>query len=442
MQFVLVGVNYKSAALEVRERLSCDTTASQHLLTQLFCHSEIHESVLLSTCNRTEIYAITPDPQAARAAIMQALSERACLPLRDLETLTYTYYNKFAANHLFEVSAGLDSLVLGENEILRQVKDALSLARQLEAVGPILNQLFRFAITAGKRVRHETQINEGCASLGALAARLLRDSLAPDARVLILGAGQMARILVKNLHDSGLQLHIANRTEARAEMLAEVYAGEAEAGGLDSVPGILGEVDAIVSCTASHDYVVSVHELGRRRRCHHPLLLIDLSVPRNLDPVCAELENVSYYDVDRLENVIQTSLEQRQLAASHAQSIIAEESTRFLEWFHNRELAPTIRALQSMFEDIRQRELSRGSQKYREALTPEAEIALDRITHAITQKILHYPVVRLKNVPNPQQQAAYHAALNELFGLNTPEGIEKYVHLPVKAAPVRNPQLS
>ncbi|HEY9842005.1 MAG TPA: glutamyl-tRNA reductase [Candidatus Obscuribacterales bacterium] len=426
MQLLLVGVNYKSAGLAAREPLSFDAPIRQQILARLSGCPQIQELVLLSTCNRTEVYAIVSQPLEAREAIVSELCAQAGMPVTEWEDMAYTFYNKFAATQLFEVASGLDSMVLGENEILRQVKDALEAARQAGSCGPVLDQLLRFAITAGKRVRSETSINEGCASIGALAARLVRESLGPEARLLVLGAGQIARVLVRNLAKSGLELLIANRTAANAEALALDYPGPVQVLGLEQISAVLPQVDAVVACASISDYLIGPAQLAGRDR---PLLLIDLAVPRNLDPELAGCASVSLYDVDSLQQVVRLSLEQRSRYVEQAQTIIGEETTRFLEWFHQRDLVPTIRSLYEMFEEVRQRELERGLQKYRDDLAPETEALIERVTKAITQKILHYPVVRLKNAPAAEQQL-YDRVLSELFGLNSQDGIDKYVHLP------------
>jgi len=426
VQLLLVGVNYKSAGLAAREKLSFDAPTRQQILARLGACPQIQEAVLLSTCNRTEVYAIVAQPQEARAAIVAELCAQARLAETDWEEMAYTFYNKFAATHLFEVASGLDSMVLGENEILRQVKDALEAARDAEICGAVLDQLLRFAIIAGKRVRSETSINEGCTSIAALAARLVRETLEPEARLLVLGAGQMARVLVRNLAKAGLELWIANRSEANAEALALDYPGPVRLIGLDQIGEALPQLDAVVACTGASDYLVTAAQAAGRSR---PLLLVDLAVPRNLDPGLGALPGVSLYDVDSLQQLVQLSLEQRSRYIEQAQTIIGEETTRFLEWFHSRDLVPTIRSLYGMFEELRQRELERGLQKYRETLAPETEDLVDRITKALTQKILHYPVVRLKTA-SPAERQLYERVLGELFSLQSPDGIDKYVHLP------------
>ncbi|MBF2054790.1 MAG: glutamyl-tRNA reductase [Candidatus Sericytochromatia bacterium] len=422
MQLVLVGANYKSAGLDTRELLTFSKVQLSALLDTLSETAVIEEALVMSTCNRSEVYVISRHPEAARQLILDAISELAGVPENTLETLLYTYYNKFAATHLFDVACGLDSMVLGEDEILRQVKTALDIAQLSHSSGPILNQLFRAAVTAGKRVRSETAINQGCTSLSAVAARLLRRHLEQKpAHLLIVGAGQMARTLIRNLEDTDIQISLANRTRSNAEALAESSKQAIQLLNLDQLASILPQVQAVVTCTALPDFLITPDFLPNQA-----LMMIDLAVPRNIDPGVTQQPGITLYDVDSLQNQVEDSLLRREQNIGQAQSIIGEEATRFLDWLHQREMAPTIRGLYSTFEDIRQRETTRALQKCKEPLTAEHEALIQQITRAITQKILHYPVVRLKNA-DAQTQQIYHEVLSELFGLNAEDEIDRYV---------------
>ncbi len=428
MQLVLVGINYKSAGITLRERLSFNPTQLSQILSDLRQTPYFEELVALSTCNRTEVYGITKDPARAQQAIAETLAHYADLNDTVLDPLLYTFYNKFAASHLFEVTAGLDSMVLGENEILRQVKQALSYAQKLDCSGPVLNQLFRFAIAAGKRVRSETQINKGCASIGALAARLLTEQSPQRPRILVLGAGQMAKVVVKNLAKTDVELILANRSATARQQLADLYPGICQQIELEQISEYLTQVDAVIACTAAPEYLIKAEQFQVQR----PLLMLDLAVPRNLDPDLAKHAQLTLYDIDHLQNQVNMSLEQRRCYIAQAQTIIGEEAARFLDWFHNREMVPTIQGMYQTFEDIRQREMARGTQKYHEELSPVAYEVLERVTKAITQKILHHPVVRLKNADADTQQI-YQDVLNDLFGLQAEDEIDKYMILPKKA---------
>lgn len=432
MQLVLVGINYKSAGITLRERLSFNPSQLSQILSDLRRTPHFEELVALSTCNRTEVYGITKDPIRARQAISEALADYADLNSVVLDPLLYTFYNKFAASHLFEVTAGLDSMVLGENEILRQIKQALSHAQELTCSGPVLNQLFRFAIAAGKRVRSETQINQGCASIGALAARLLADhNKSRRTRILVLGAGQMAQVVVKNLIKADVDLVLANRSAASRQQLADLHPGACQQIDLDQVPVYLNQVDAVIACTSAPGYLIKAQQVDSP----HPLLMLDLAVPRNLDPELAKLSQVTLYDIDHLQNQVNMSLEQRRCYIAQAQTIIGEESTRFLDWFHNRDMVPTIQGLYQTFEGIRKHEIARGTHKYHEELSPVAYEVIERVTKAITQKILHHPVVRLKNA-DAQTQQIYQDVLSDLFGLQAEDEIDKYMILPKKASKI------
>ncbi len=432
MQLILIGVNYKSAPLYAREQLSFHTREAQAILQQLRQQDAIAEAVLLSTCNRTEVYAIVHDTLKSREQILEILLRSSQLSRDTLEPLLYTFYNKFAATHLFEVAAGLDSMVLGENEILRQVKTAQELAQQEQASGAILNQLLRYAIMAGKRVRTETDINKGCASIGALAARLVKEhvSALPSARLLVIGAGQMAQVMVKNLEADTATLFLANRTQDKARDLQLLFAGESHLLSPQEALCQVTEMDAVVVCTSAEHYLLNPQDLSQQ--FGQSLLLVDLSVPRNIDPELGYLPNVQLFDVDALQHKVDMSIEKRRLYISQAQSIIGEETTRFLEWFNNRDVVPTIKALYQTFESIRERELQRGTARHKAEMTPEVEAMLDQVTRAMVQKILHHPVVRLKNAPVEQQQM-YHEALNTLFALDAQDEMDKYVyHQPIE----------
>jgi glutamyl-tRNA reductase len=427
VQLILIGVNYKSAPLHAREQLSFHSREAQAILRELHEQEHVAETVLLSTCNRTEIYAIVHDTLKARERIVNVLAHHSQLPAHTLEPLLYTFYNKFAATHLFEVAAGLDSMVLGENEILRQVKSAQDIAKQASTSGPVLNQLLRYAIMAGKRVRTETDINKGCASIGALAARLVKEHFQNIAqpRLLILGAGQMAQVMVKNLDTQGAELFIANRTREKAMDLQALYGGQTHLLSPQEALKQAFDVDAVVVCTSAEHYLLQAHDF--QAPLQKPLLLVDLSVPRNIDPALAQQDNIQLYDVDALQHKVDMSIEKRRMYIAQAQSIIGEETTRFLEWFNNRDVVPTIKALYQTFESIRERELERGTARYKEQMTPETTAMLEQVTRAMVQKILHHPVVRLKNA-SVHKQEQYHEALNTLFALDAQDEMDKFVY--------------
>jgi glutamyl-tRNA reductase len=430
VQFILLGINHRTASLDVRERFAFSGDDLAWALSACKNTSIIEECVILSTCNRTEIYALTPHLEQTREFLLQTLCQYAALSVSDFEDIAYTSYNKFAAQHLFQVAAGLDSMVFGENEILRQVKDALLDAQLAESSGAVLNQLFTSAIRAGKRVRSETAINQGAASIGSVAARLIRDYaqvLKREPRILLIGTGKMGAVTLKNLEQTAFPLTLSNRSRAKADDLAASYSG-AQVIDLSEMPVALAESDVVITCTSADHFLIDYDHRAAFAQRTDPVLLIDLSVPRNMEPRLAEIENVSYYDMDRLQQVVERSYENRMLCQDLAETILADEMARFLEWFNTREVIPTIQALYDVFSDIRQREMERGLKKYQGEVSAEVQDLLDRVTRAITQKILHYPVVQLKVEHSPERKQQYAEVLSALFKLDAQDSIDRYVH--------------
>lgn len=430
VQFILLGLNHRTASLDIRERFAFSGDALAQALKACQNSPLISECVILSTCNRTEIYALTEALNPTREWLKQLFCEHAVLSSDCFEDVSYTAYNKFAAQHLFQVAAGLDSMVYGENEILRQVKDALLEAQMAESAGPVLNQLFTSAIRAGKRVRTETAINQGAASIGSVSARLIREyaeALQREPRILLLGTGKMGEVTLMNLAQTAYPLTLVNRSRAKAEDLAASY-GRGTVVELSDLPAQLAQHDVVITCTAADHYLVDyTHQTAFTDR-PEPVLLIDLSVPRNMDPLLAEIEGVSYYDMDRLQQVVERSYENRMLCQDLAETILADEMARFLEWFNTRDVVPTIQSLYEMFNDIRSREVERGLKKYQGEVSDEVHDLLDRVTRAITQKILHYPVVQLKVEHDPERKQLYADVLSSLFKLDAQDGIDRFVH--------------
>jgi len=430
VQFILLGINHRTAALDIRERFSFAGDSLSLALSELSASPLVSELVLLSTCNRTEVYALTADLKAARELLKDYFCQQADLDSEHFEEVAYTAYNKFAAQHLFRVAAGLDSMVFGENEILKQVKEALFEAQVHEASGAVLNQLFTSAIRAGKRVRSETAINQGVASVGSLAARLIREYAEQQAvipQILLIGTGKIGAVTLKNLENTNYPLLLANRSRAKAEVLAAEF-GRGSVIELTEMQASLAQSDVIITCTAAENFLVDFEHASYLEGRERPVLLIDLSVPRNMNPRLAELQGVTYYDMDRLEQVVEQSHENRKLWQDTAETILADEMSRFLEWFNTREVLPTIQSLYEVFHEIREHEIERGLKKYQGEVSDEVQDLLERVTRAITQKILHYPVVQLKMERNPELKQQYMDALTALFKLDAQDGIDRFVH--------------
>jgi glutamyl-tRNA reductase len=437
LQLVLLGVNYKTASLEQREKLAFKSVALAEALQTLGNAPGLQEVVVLSTCNRTELYAIANEPMAARATLMGFLAENSELPFSDLEPATYTYYNNFAARHLFEVTAGIDSMVLGENEILKQVKDAWIAAREAGTSYAVLNGLFKFAIHSGKRVRTETAINQGASSMSSVALELVRRHI-PDltsAAILLVGTGQIGQSTLKNLVDAGAQsLTIVNRTLEKAQLLADSLTVPAQVLPAEQLENAVQTADVSIFCTAADRYLLdATHADLLNQQRSQPVVLVDLAVPRNISPEVAALPNVHLYDVDSIQAAVAHTQKQRQASLAHVESILADEMARYLEWFNAREVVPTIESLYKLFDEIRQREIERGMRKYSGEADSETLDLLDRVTRAITQKILHYPVVQLKVEPDASQRQVLSDTLSTLFRLEQ-DPSERYVHHPVHSS--------
>ena len=403
---VLVGLSHHVAPVELRERAALDPDGARALACEL---AEAHgEAVCLSTCNRTEIYLGAGDAAAAEAAAAAALERVAG---RRLDVL-YRLSGEPAALHLFRVAAGLDSLVPGEGEILGQVRASY----EAGATGPLLDRVFRQALHAGKRVRHETAIGESPASVSSAAAALAQQVFGNlgGRRVLLVGAGKIGRQAASNLRSRGADIaFVANRSLDGAQEVAREFGGEPLA--LERLGDELRGADVVVSSTAAPGFVLGVDTVraalaGRRGR---PLLLIDIAVPRDVDPVVNDLDGCYLYDIDDLEAVVDETLAGRRAEAGRAEAIVAEEADRFQAWQASLDVVPAIASLRRRVEEIRERELDR----VRGRLSETERSTVDAVTARIVDKLLHLPTVRMKEAAAAADGAAYADAVRHLFGL-------------------------
>jgi len=394
MNVLLVGTSHRLAPVEVRERVALDTDRAAELAGRLAADGE---AVCLSTCNRTELYLAAPDGAAAVRRATAALAELAGVPAEALDPYLYRLEHEAAAVHLFRVAAGLDSLVPGEGEILGQVRTAY----ERGAVGPLLDRLFRDALHTGKRVRTETAIAQSpgttSSAAAALAAQVFGDL--DGSQIAIIGAGKIGALAARRLIKRGAELSfVANRTEERARLLAH------ELGGASIPLARMGEAieaaDIVVSSTSSADYIVMREDVAERRG--RPLLLIDLAVPRDLDPAINELPDCYLYDIDDLEAVVQETLAGREAEFAKAEAIAVSEASRFREWLAAREVVPTIASLRDRAEQIRRGELAKASGWLGELSERERD-AVESLTSQIVNKLLHEPIVRLKEAAAAQE---------------------------------------
>jgi glutamyl-tRNA reductase len=412
MTLTLVGLSHRGTPVAVRERAFVPLPQAGELATSLAVEGE---AVCLSTCNRTELYVVGEDAERRALAVLESISG---LAGDELRAVVYRLADEAAALHLFRVAAGLDSLVPGEGEILGQVRAAF----EEGATGPVLDRLFRQALHAGKKVRAETAIAESPASVSSAAAALAQQVFGrlDECRVLLVGAGHVAELAARSLAARGASIaFVANRSPQRAAELASAFAGEGI--GLDRAAAVLGKVDVVLSSTGSPGWVLGREEVdgALRDRKGRPLFLIDLAVPRDLDPAIHELDACYLYDIDDLESVVAASLAGRRREAARAEAIVAEEAESFREWQASREVVPAIASLRAWAEEIRAGELARV--RGRLGLSEAQEEAVESITAQIVNKLLHPPTVRLKEAAAGADGGGYAEAVRHLFDLRDPD---------------------
>jgi glutamyl-tRNA reductase len=404
MRVVLVGVSHHRAPVELRERAALDRDQAQQLAHTLA--GESGEAVCLSTCNRTELYLAGGDVDEA-----EARAEAALLALEEqLRPALYRLRDEAAALHLFRVAAGLDSMVPGEGEILGQVRTAY----ELGSTGTILDRLFRQALHAARKARIETAIGESPASISSAAAALAEQVFGElrGRKILVIGAGKVGDLAARNLLSRDARIAwIANRSVDRAAALAQRIGGEPLS--LDALDRELVEADVVVSSTSAPDWVLERAQVERamRARRGRPLFLIDLAVPRDLDPAIHELDGCYLYDIDDLQAVVAETLAARRREAERAEAIVTAEAERFREWQASLQVVPAITSLRARAEEIRAAELERAK------LTDAERRAAESVTAAVLNKLLHLPTIRMKQAATAADGVIYADAVRHLFGL-------------------------
>ena len=422
MRLFAVGISHRTAPVELRE---CVDFARRGLDTALAALAErklTREAVVLSTCNRAEIYA-SADSDAVVEACGRFIGEYNGVPWEQVAPHLVTYKGSGAVDHLFRVAAGLDSLVVGEPQILGQVKSAFAAATGVKTTGAVTNRLFTTAFSVGKRVRSETALGEGAVSVSyaaiALAKKIFRDL--KGLNVLILGAGEMAKLTGVHLQAQSVrQLTIASRTLATAERLAGHLGGRAVPWA--SLGDALSHADIVVTATGSTEPVLTrarVEEAMRPRRGRQ-LFIIDIAVPRDVEPGVGELSQVFLYDIDDLKAIVKENLTRRATEVERAETIVRQEVDKFTAWLQSREVLPTVIALRQRFDAIRLAELKRLESKLA-PLSPDARQRVDEITHLIVEKLLLTPTEQLKSTRDESLAIAYTDAVNRLFALQAPK---------------------
>lgn len=422
-EIVIVGLNHRSAPIEVRESLAFENTYVKDALVQLRTYPSIQEGVILSTCNRVEIVAAASDSQSACADIKRFLGgHRAHRIPGSLEEHVYTYEGRDAIRHLFRVAASLDSMVVGEPQILGQLKDHYDFARQAGTVGTILHRLFHHSFTVAKRVRTETGIASRVVSVSSVAVDLAKRIFDrfDDKTVMLIGAGKIGDLMARHLQSQGVQsLMITNRTFGRAvELAAKIHGSPIQ---FEDFPRYLKMADLILGCAGSPEILVDAATVERvlRERKQKAMFFIDLGDRRNFDPQINDVDNAYLYNIDDLKEVAEENLQERSNEAEKAESIVHEEVLSFTRWISSLDQVPTITALRQRFDEIRRKEMERSLTGALKGLSPQQKEALEDMTNAMINKMLHGPISRLKrnSQSDDEEGTAYVDALRKLFDL-------------------------
>ena len=428
MHLLLVGISHRTAPVELRERVDFQARGVENALRTLAArapHGAGGEMAVLSTCNRAELYIACEDVAAARSDLVSFVSAFHGVEVAAIEPHLYEVADVEAARHLFRVAAGLDSLVVGEPQILGQVKEAHGAARHAETAGPLLNRLFHSSFAVGKRVRSETGLGSGAVSVSYAAVSLAKKIFGNlDGRsVVVLGAGEMGKLTAQHMKSQGVRnVTIVSRTMAHAARTADAIGG-ATAARWDDMDAALSASDIVITATGAAAPILTkarVEAVMRPRR-NRPLFIIDIAVPRDVESAAGEIEQVFLYNIDDLQAAVRENLARRATEVAHAEAIVEEELDKFASWLRARGVIPTVVALRQSFESIRRAELDRLDFKL-SALPPEARdearARVDEITHLIVEKLLLTPTEQLKMLGDSETAALYAEAVARVFGLS------------------------
>ena len=412
-QILLVGLNHRTAPLEVREGVSFSKEQLPRALPAL--RDRVGEVVILSTCNRTEVYSTCNDPAATRSRVLDFVADFHGLPVDSLAPYLYVHAGADAARHLFRVASGLDSMILGESQILGQVRDSLSAASHAQSAQVALVGLFHAGVRAGRRVREETEVGRNALSVSYAGVQLAQRVLGNlgGRRVLLIGAGEAGQLVAKALRTAGVKdLVIANRTTERAEELAGDLGGRVVP--FSDLGSAMGEADIVIAATDSPDVIVSREMVASAltERGGRTQFFFDLAMPRDVDPGAQELDGVSLFNIDDLSSIAEENLRGREQAAAEAEAIVDEELTKFMSWWRSLDAAPLIKSLQSQAEEIRRRELERALRKL-PTLSPEEIKVVEALSRSIARKLLHEPTKVLRQQAGESQLRA----ARDLFSL-------------------------
>lgn len=423
MNILVVGLSHKTAPVAMRERVAFAPTAMQAPLHQLLALPAIAEAVIVSTCNRVEVYATSRDAESAIAQIKRFLAEFHALDSVELDQHLYDRQGSDAIHHVFRVAASLDSMVVGEPQILGQIKTAYGYATEFKTVGLILNRCLHKAFSVAKRVRTETEIASNAVSVSFAAVELARKIFGQleNKSVMLIGAGEMCELAARHFVNHGISnVIVTNRTFARAEKLATEFGGRPVL--FDNFTDYLDQVDIVLTSTGAPDFILEHDKLEAviKKRRNRPMFLIDIAVPRDIDPRVNDIDNIYLYDVDDLQEVVQANMKERQKEAKKAEVLVLTEVGQFHQWLGTLDVVPTIVALRKKFEEIRKDEVQKTLSRF-DNLSKKERKAIEAMTSAIINKALHHPITLLKQSNNGASGDEYVDALRTLFDLTPPE---------------------
>lgn len=423
MSIVVVGLSHKTASVEVREKLSFPEAKLPDALCCMGRCSMVNENVILSTCNRVETYALVKDVEKGSELLKDFYLEYHGLNDEVYRNSLYAYTGREAVRHIFRVAASLDSMVVGEPQILGQLKDAFDHALANKTTGVVMNRLMKKTISVAKRIRTETKIAESAVSISFAAVELARKIFGDleGKAVMLAGAGEMAELAARHLVNNGVKtVLVANRTFERAATLADEFGGRAVK--YEDFPDEMVHADILIASTGAQHYILTQKDMAKviKERKNRPVFLIDIAVPRNLDPDINKIDNVYLYDIDDLQSVVASNIKERQKEAELAEDIVEEEINTFMSWLRSIDVVPTIVAIRDKAETIRQGELERTLSRMGE-LTEKQKKQVESLTQAIVNKILHTPLVALKQSAGDPEGSSHVEAARVLFDLDRQE---------------------
>ncbi|MFN6527661.1 glutamyl-tRNA reductase [Nostoc sp. ChiSLP03a] len=425
MNIAVVGLSHKTAPVEVREKLSIPEPQIEGAIAQLASYPHIDEVAILSTCNRLEIYIVASEADQGIREVTQFLAEYSKLPVLSLRQHLFMLLHDDAVMHVMRVAGGLDSLVLGEGQILAQVKTTHKLGQQYSGIKTILNRLFKQALTAGKRVRTETSIGTGAVSISSAAVELAQLKVANLAacRVVILGAGKMSRLLVQHLISKGaVEISIVNRSRDRAQELAKLFPQQPiKIHPLSEMMSVIADSDLVFTSTSATEPILDRAKLEMVLEVQRSLMLFDISVPRNVHADVNELENVQAFNVDDLKAVVAQNYESRRKIAQEAERLLEEEVEAFDIWWRSLETVTTISCLRNKVETIREQELEKALSRLGSEFADKHQEIIEALTRGIVNKILHDPMVQLRSQQDVEARRRCMQTLQMLFNLDAEE---------------------